>query len=225
MRDSDIAGGTAHLEIYFPPVTTPITSVSFDFCSDLGVSCPLTKGDAFTATLSYRLPKLPLPWLPTIRIDATFLNVAGVELDCYTLMVGKKQLNEFKVDDDRDVYNGTLPEVTARYLFAKWREQFPHITIKVAEEEMRYLIFKSNFETIISHDMKTNQNEDDSGYTMGMNEFGHLTWREFKAMYVGGIRSNVVSNQPRQQHVIPSNFTAPKGGVDWSKKGVSFFIY
>lgn len=207
---ADIAGGKAALEISLHGVH--ITTADFDFCTQLGVTCPVKKGDNFDAKLSYNLPSAPIPSYLTIKVDSTFTNAAGVELDCYTLDTHLgDQVQEAAV------FNGSLPEATARYLFANWRAQYPHVTIEVAEEETRFAIFKSNFETIISHNMKKKSDDDD--YTMGMNEFGHLTWREFKRMYVGGARSDLESNEPRQQHLIPSNFTAPKGGVDWSKKG------
>ena len=62
-------------------------------------------------------------------------------------------------------YPGSLTDDQARGLFSMWRKQFPHVDID--DVEVRYKIFKNNLETVIDHNM--NSNEDD--YEMGMNEF------------------------------------------------------
>lgn len=205
----NIAAGKADLAVKLHGIK--LTSADFNFCTQLGLKCPLTAGDAFTASLSYNLPSAPLPPGLTITVESTFTDAAGKELDCYTLDTGLGSTDAMLALPGQ--YPGSLTDDQARGLFSMWRKQFPHVDID--DVEVRYKIFKNNLETVIDHNM--NSNEDD--YEMGMNEFGHLTWREFKKQYVGtGYRSDL-TEFPRSLHQIPSNFTAPKNGVDWAKKG------
>jgi hypothetical protein len=208
----DISGGKASLAILLHGVK--LTTADFDFCSDLGVTCPLTKGSSFVASANYKLPYAPLPPGLKIEVDATFDDTSGDELDCYTLQTGLASGSTLL--QVPGVFNGTLAEDDARQIFSAWKKQFPHVSLD--DEEMRYKIWKTNLETIIDH----NENNNDSDYKMGMNEFGHLTWREFKKMYVGaGIRPDLsTSDVPRKKHVVPENFAAnATRGVDWAKKG------
>ena len=58
-------------------------------------------------------------------------------------------------------------------------------------------------------------------YKMAANEFMHLSWEEFSGMYISkGFLQQPSGNStvPRDMHVIPEGFVAPKS-VDWSKKG------
>ena len=185
-----------------------VTSIDFDVCKDLGLTCPLASGVGFTAKASYSLPDVPLPPFLSITVESTFTS-GNTPLDCYTLdtKVGSELLGAGQ-------FNGTLTDSDARALFSAWKKQYPQKFID--DGEFRYNVWKTNFETIISHNEKKDQE-----YQMGMNEFGHLSWREFKKMYVGtGVRPDLASSSDilREDHVVPDNF-ATNSSVDWSKKG------
>jgi hypothetical protein len=204
---SDIASGKVELAVML--YGTKLTTADFNFCNDLGLKCPLKSGDAIDAKLAYTLPTAPIPPGLTITVEATFTNGAGSELDCYTLDTKLGSADASLALTGK--YTGSLSDEHAHGLFAAWRAQFPHVEID--DEEVRFKIWKDNFETIIDHNLKP-----DEDYQMGMNEFGHLTWREFKKQFVGtGFRPEL-SEFPRTRHEIPSNFTAP-ASVDWAKKG------
>ena len=211
---TDITSGKAHLAIKLHSVE--LASIDFDICTQLGITCPIKSGSNIAAKATYKIPDVPLPPGLTITVETTFEDGTGAALDCYTL--------DTKISSSADatsqlalpgIFKGSLPDAAARHLFSLWRAQYPFVNLD-DDEEARFHIWKTNFETIIDHNMKS---QDD--YQMGMNEFGHLTWREFKKQYVGtGIRSDLLTSSiERKQHVVPSNFTASAAGVDWSKKG------
>jgi C1A family cysteine protease len=76
----------------------------------------------------------------------------------------------------------------------------------------RYNVFKTNAKLIADH------NTEKHDFSMGMNEFGDLTFEEFRAKYTGflGQRSDFGRKQNLHQ-VIPGETLADS--VDWSSKG------
>merc|ERR1719424_1924071 len=74
----------------------------------------------------------------------------------------------------------------------------------------RYNVFKTNAQLIENH------NADKEGYTMGMNEFGDLTFEEFHARYTG-------YNDRQRGYLRSQNLFKPEkaeaGDVDWVSKG------
>jgi len=76
----------------------------------------------------------------------------------------------------------------------------------------RFNVFKANLDMIREHNAKNDS------WTMGMNEFGDLTWEEFRASYVGGTK-------PRSGEYIRSkNYASVKpvpnipASLDWRQK-------
>merc|ERR1712166_1674965 len=54
---------------------------------------------------------------------------------------------------------------------------------------------------------------------MPMNAFAHLSWEEFRSMYiVGGLQHEESLQLPRDVHSVSPNATLP-ASIDWSKKG------
>jgi C1A family cysteine protease len=74
----------------------------------------------------------------------------------------------------------------------------------------RYNVFKANSQVIENHNAK------EEGYTMGMNEFGDLTFEEFHSRYTGFLGS-------RNEYLRSQNTFKPEkaeaGDVDWVSKG------
>jgi hypothetical protein len=74
-----------------------------------------------------------------------------------------------------------------------------------AEAQLRFDIFKSNYERINAH------NAGNRSYTMAVNEFADMTWAEFSATrmgYLGGVVGNVSG-------VRDDVFVTPSNDVDW----------
>lgn len=215
-----ITGGKIKLDVLIHG--TRLTGVDFDLCKDTGLNCPVEAGTSTTAKVSYTIPNLPIPPIP-LTIDTTFEDASGAELDCVELTVKiGAALRAALLDGDTmalqalEEFDGSLTPDQARFLYEAWKNQFPHVQID--DDEYRLGVFKDNMERIIDHNM--NNKVDD--YKMGMNEFGHLTWNEFRKQYVGtGLRPDLLSNQdvPRDTHVAAADFAPRKGGVDWAAKG------
>ena len=75
----------------------------------------------------------------------------------------------------------------------------------------RRAVYEDNMVRIAEH------NAQQLGWTMGVNQFAHLTADEFKAMYItGGYTPRATTFGPYNQ--VRRNFTAP-ASVDWRTKG------
>jgi hypothetical protein len=104
-----------------------------------------------------------------------------------------------------------LSEETYEFLFTKWMQE--HGKEYEADQLFsRYNIFKANLDTIRKH------NEGNSSWTLGMNEFGDLTWEEFRATYIGGV---VPQRSPylRSQNEADLSHIAAPSSIDWVAKG------
>jgi len=97
------------------------------------------------------------------------------------------------------------------YLFTAWVKQYSK-SYETTEFFGRYNTFKANLDMIREHNAKN------ESWTMGMNEFGDMTWEEFRAIYVGGTK--VVPREfIRSKNTIKSK---PSGAIpttlDWRTK-------
>jgi len=176
-----------------------LTSVNFDLCKIAGGSCPYAAGTAINPKATYPIPNAHLSL--ALDVVSSFTS-GGSAFDCIKMSVTPKA-----------AYQGFVEVDTAKELFNAWRKQFPHVDID--DEEMRFKVFKHNLEKIIDHNL---YGEED--FKMAANEFMHLSWEEFRGMYIGkGLqRSSRNSTVPRDVHVVPEGFVAPVA-VDWTKKG------
>jgi len=93
-----------------------------------------------------------------------------------------------------------LSDSEYEYLFTAWVNEYSK-SYETAEFFNRFNIFKANLDMIREHNAKN------ESWTMGMNEFGDMTWDEFRAVYVGGTR------------VAPREFIRSKNYPD--KKSIS----
>lgn len=76
----------------------------------------------------------------------------------------------------------------------------------------RYNVYKTNAKLIEDH------NSGEEGYTMGMNEFGDLTFEEFRAKYTGFLGERTEFGRSQNLHeVIPGETF--DDSLDWSSKG------
>jgi cathepsin L len=105
-----------------------------------------------------------------------------------------------------------LSNTEYEYLFTAWVNEYGK-SYETAEFFNRFNVFKTNLDTIREH------NSMNDTWTMGMNEFGDMTWEEFRATYVGGFK-------PRVGEYIRSKNYAPvkpnpniPSSLDWRAKG------
>jgi len=98
------------------------------------------------------------------------------------------------------------------YLFTAWVNEYGK-SYETSEFFNRFNTFKANLDTIREHNGKN------ESWSMGMNEFGDMTWEEFRASYV-------VGTKPRAGEFIRSkNYPTTKpvpsipSSLDWRQKG------
>lgn len=95
--------------------------------------------------------------------------------------------------------------------FSNFQERFRKRYNSIQELETRFAIFKNNFINILSHNADHNQN-----FTMGVNQFTDLTPEEFRAQYVGGLKSAVGSYGCKS---FSSSGSGLPASIDWRTKG------
>jgi len=73
---------------------------------------------------------------------------------------------------------GTLSESNYEFLFSRWAKE--HNKVYETEDFFdRYRVFRTNLDFVMK------ENDKNLTYTLAMNEFGDLTWDEFKALRMG----------------------------------------
>ena len=96
--------------------------------------------------------------------------------------------------------------------FTNFQEKFSKRYSTIQELESRFAIFKNNLVGILAHNADLSQN-----FTMGINQFTDLTPEEFKAQYIGGLKTEVGSYGCKSFSSTDFNLPA---SIDWRTKGV-----
>lgn len=91
--------------------------------------------------------------------------------------------------------------------FNNFQERFNKHYSTVHELENRFAIFRQNFVGILAHNSDFTQN-----FTMGVNQFTDLTPEEFKAQYVGGLKTEVGSYGCK---TFSSSASGAPSAIDW----------
>ena len=95
--------------------------------------------------------------------------------------------------------------------FTNFQERFSKRYSNLQELETRFSIFRRNLIGILAHNADINQN-----FTMGVNQFTDLTPEEFKAQYVGGLKTEVGSYGCKS---FSSSASGAPSSIDWRTKG------
>ena len=95
--------------------------------------------------------------------------------------------------------------------FANFQDRFSKRYETIKELELRFQIFSSNLYNIVLHNLDHTQN-----FTMGVNQFTDLTPEEFKAKYVGGLKTEVGSYGCKS---FSSNAAGAPDSLDWRENG------
>ena len=83
---------------------------------------------------------------------------------------------------------GFLNESDEWKQFSNFQDKFAKKYGSITELENRFQIFRTNLRNIIVHNLDRSQN-----FTMGVNQFTDLTPEEFRAQYVGGLKTEIGS--------------------------------
>lgn len=95
--------------------------------------------------------------------------------------------------------------------FTHFQERFSRRYENIGELETRFTIFRENLRNIIIHNLDHSQN-----FTMGVNQFTDLTPEEFKAKWVGGLKTEVGSYGCK---TFTSGASGAPASVDWRNNG------
>jgi KDEL-tailed cysteine endopeptidase len=95
--------------------------------------------------------------------------------------------------------------------FSNFQERFSKRYENLEELESRFQTFRSNLKNIILHNLDYRQN-----FTMGINQFTDLTAEEFKAKYVGGLKTEVGSYGCKS---FSSDAVGAPSSIDWRTNG------
>lgn len=99
------------------------------------------------------------------------------------------------------------------YLFEEWRRQFEMEFESVEEHIKRLNIFAANHVRILEH------NKSDASYTMGHNQFSHLTPDEFVAQNIRGLTSEPLDELKGTTHEFDLDVSAAPDSIDWTQQG------
>merc|ERR1719267_540910 len=205
---TSFSAGTATLKVSAFGIV--IATVQFDMCKDMGVTCPIKASDVWTGSLTYAIPSAA-PSGVSATAEADMVDGDGNKLSCITMQA---QIGKPSGGLLRSSGATRLSVAEIEFLFEQWRIQHGHVhTFNTPEKYAKGLsTFAANLERIMDH------NAGDHSYTMGMNEFGHLTWEEFRARFNLGT--------PMPENAFPAGdklhtgegMVAPSS-VDWTTKG------
>ena len=95
--------------------------------------------------------------------------------------------------------------------FNNFQERFSKRYSNFEELETRFAIFRKNFIGILLHNADVTQN-----FTMAVNQFTDLTPEEFRAQYVGGLKTEVGSYGCK---TFSSSASGAPSSIDWRNKG------
>jgi KDEL-tailed cysteine endopeptidase len=109
------------------------------------------------------------------------------------------------------VMTSFLDETDEWKQFSNFQERFSKRYENLQELESRFQTFRSNLKNIILHNLDYKQN-----FTMGINQFTDLTPEEFKAKYVGGLKTEVGSYGCK---AFSSDAAGAPSSIDWRTNG------
>jgi C1A family cysteine protease len=96
-------------------------------------------------------------------------------------------------------------------LFQRFKSEHGKVYFDANDETYRKSVFTANLKKIRAHEEKG------LSYTLGMNEFGDMTWEEFYAKHTGflGVRGRFM----RSNNYGDLSEVSPAASVDWTEKG------
>lgn len=200
-----------------------------DICSEMGLSCPISSGKPAIGNIEYMLPSTKFPSYLDLDCFFQVVDETGETLDCVYFIVNEADTTKasFKMNMMSKVASIAsdtpfIEEETALQLYKNWKilykEELPYFT-KV-EDKKRFLQFADNLQMVDAHNRRYKNGEET--YLMTMNAFSHLSWKEFRLMYIGGYNTEQKNETPvsiqRDVHCVNKTSVLPKS-FDWSKKG------
>ncbi len=177
------AGATVGLAVKY--LGLKIADLSFDVCNDLGVACPVPANTAWAGKVAYNVPSLA-PTGATVSVEAVMKAPGGATtLSCVDMDVTVAKKATASLFLLGDAAAPSYDQDWSEYLFRTWihAHQMEHedFATDPAQYVRRHKQFAANLNTIAAHNAKAGQT-----FTMGVNQFAHLSADEWKRLYTGG---------------------------------------
>ena len=191
-----------------------LLSETIDTCTKMGLACPIAAGSSLQGMIEYTLPSEKLPSYLDLDCFFQVVDENGKTLDCVYVVVNEANYLLGEMTNNAT----TISDGAALFIYESWKKQYVHeVTVAPKEEQQRFKQFTSNFQMVDAHNQRYKNGKET--YTMSMNAFAHLSWEEFRSMYiVGGLQHEESLQLPRDVHSVAPNATLP-ASIDWSKKG------
>jgi len=192
-----------------------LAAETYELCS-VG-SCDLAPRQEGLSSMHFQLPEsIPAGLHTTIKIVVNDHN--GALLSCVEAEGVKIHAKE-KKDSMLRVSAGPLSLALheLEFMFERWAHEFG---VKIEGNEMvhRMKVFADNLEAIAKHNLKRAE----AGFTLGLNQFAHLTHEEFASTHLGysGGESTITANRSFfELDVATGGLSGLPDEVDWVKEG------
>jgi len=131
-----------------------------DICKELNITCPLKKGQALVAYITYPIPAVA-PGGVTANVNVKVQDASKTQISC--------------VDLDVKIVKGLFGH---KFLFSKFVKEHGK-KYEASELIYRMHVFGENFRKVFNHTLGGHS------YTLALNEFADLTWEEFRSSRLG----------------------------------------
>ncbi|CAI2373717.1 unnamed protein product [Moneuplotes crassus] len=149
-----------------------------------------------------------------MRTSALVAIVAGVIVGLYFFTPENLPMSTF----DQISGNVAISEDEFQDQFVDFMSKYGISYNALGEYEFRYKIFKENYQQIINH----NKDEEEHGYTLGVNKFADITLNEFKEKSLGlraFPRSDSKSKRSMSSTERELRYSELRDEIDWRTEG------
>jgi len=224
--------GQVQLEVSLAALGVVLATQTFDLCAN-GAGCPLSAGQTFSGNLRYTVPsEVPDGFALDLRLV--------IDDGCASMRLGNSRSHIAMPSSTPSGMLGaagplggassagestTDERKAAEFLFDAWRRQWSMDFDSTDEFMLRLDIFQQNIRRVRQHNER--HASGDSGFTMALNAFGHLTADEFKQTYASGLSGDGGAGMPNSATLwgvaaaapASSLGSTPPPSVDWDEAG------
>jgi len=174
-----------------------VKSTSYDICSDVGLTCPLSNGVQFTGSVSQTISSTT-PAVSTATLKIVAKDGSGNQISCIQVSISvSSSPREDEESDD-----------LLREEFEKYKVRFNKHYSSEGEESIRFYHFKNSVERVT---LKNTYGDN----IFGLTKFSDMSPEEFSSVYLNYRPRGRMPNTP----VITTKQAAPTA-FDWRDAGV-----
>ena len=197
-----------------------LASIPFNVCTQMGLTCPVAANTEWTGKISYPIPSAAPPHV-SITAEVVVEDASKNELDCVDLKVTVGSILQASSMPGLARAQDDLSPRELQFLFEAWLAEHSKSFASPLEYRRRLQTFSENIRRIAQH----NSASESHSFEMAMNEFGHLSWDEFRSMFVtGGFDAKQLAAQKggKQRNLLSTTLIEAQDlptDVDWVAQG------